>query len=70
MLIRRQHGCIFHIVSAETATYFLCLCGARVFKNDVSRQMRAQGQYQRCLACRKLDNARLARCRGLKVYKN
>ncbi len=70
MLIRRQHGCIFHIVCGETSTHFQCLCGARVFKNDVSRQRQAEGSYQRCLACRKLDHARLANCRGLKVYRN
>ena len=68
MLIRRQNGSTFHIVRAETHTYYVCLCGARIIKNNPVAQRQADGRYVRCLACRQVEHARLAKCPGLKVF--
>ena len=68
MLIRKQNGCIFHIVCGETRTVFICLCGARVIKNCVSKQLLPDGVYVRCSKCSRLEKARLSKCPNLKVY--
>ncbi len=68
MLIRKYAGTVFHIVSRETPTLYLCLCGARIFKNSSRQQRYAGDRYMRCLDCRRLEHERLSRCPGLKVY--
>ena len=68
MLIRKQKGCVFHIVCSETKSAFTCLCGVRVTKNCVSQQMQADGLYVRCSKCSRLEKARLSKCPNLKVY--
>ena len=67
MLVRKQNGSVFHIVSGENWKYFYCLCGERVLKNYLELQAYADGTYTRCLACRKLETERL-KARHLKVY--
>jgi len=66
MLIRKTHGREFHIVcnEAEHSRYFMCLCGEKVEKNCVSKQTVASGTYIRCVACRKIENARLLEARA------
>ena len=70
MLIRKQDGDEFHIVCAQATRYFTCLCGIRIRKDCVSKQIVANGLYARCWRCRRIQNENLVMKKNLKVYPN
>ena len=63
MLVRKLNGAVFHIVQGETRTHYICLCGLRIFKNDIQLQSGSQASYVRCYRCRMIDNERFIRPR-------
>ena len=70
MLIRKANGFVFHIVSGETPSHFVCLCGLKIVKNSLARQLTTEDPYLRCRDCREISYRLLAKCKGLKVYDN
>ena len=66
MLIRKANGNEFHVVEcvSEDQRAFVCLCGERVLRNCVRKQVTADGPYQRCWLCRKAENERVKESLG------
>jgi hypothetical protein len=59
MLLRRLEGSIFHQVVwvSGRGTRVRCLCGLNMRVEDLSRQLRPEGIYSRCLTCSRIEKA-------------
>jgi hypothetical protein len=67
MLLRRLEGSIFHQVASEIGrgSRVRCLCGLVIRVEDLSRQLRPEGIYSRCLTCSRIEKAHFrAVCRA------